>query len=84
MNKNNKRSFWALIVSQFFGAFNDNVLKILAALLVIKWVEDPIVENNWKTVSMVVVGAPFILFSLVAGRMADKWRAFQKSKNWPL
>lgn len=71
--KNDKKSFWALIATQFFGAFNDNIFKVVVALLVIRWVEDPVVENNWKTVSLLVFGAPFILFSLAAGRMADRW-----------
>lgn len=70
---NKKKSFWALIATQFFGAFNDNLFKVVVALLVIRWVKDPIVENNWKTASLLVFGAPFILFSLVAGRMADRW-----------
>ena len=38
MEKAQKKSFWALIVTQFFGAFNDNVLKTLVTLLVVAWV----------------------------------------------
>jgi len=73
MSENNKRSFWVLMVTQFFGAFNDNSFKIIVALLVIKWVDNPITENNWKTVFTIVFGAPFILFSLLAGRLPDRF-----------
>lgn len=73
MNKSNKKSFWALMVTQFFGAFNDNIFKIITALLVIQWVQNPIAENNWKTISLVAFGLPFILFSLAAGRLADRY-----------
>lgn len=70
---NRQKSFWALIATQFFGAFNDNIFKVAVALLVVKWVSDPLVRNNWVTTSGVVFVIPFLLFSLAAGRMADRW-----------
>src|SRR5687768_12433379 len=73
MNRNDRKSFWALIATQFFGAFNDNLFKVVVALLVIKCVHDPVTENNWMSLSLFVFGAPFIMFSLAAGRMADRW-----------
>lgn len=71
--RRDRRSFWALMGTQFFGAFNDNLFKVAVALLVVKWVADPVAQNNWVTVSGVVFVAPFLLFSLAAGRMADRW-----------
>jgi acyl-[acyl-carrier-protein]-phospholipid O-acyltransferase/long-chain-fatty-acid--[acyl-carrier-protein] ligase len=74
---NRQKSFWALIATQFFGAFNDNIFKVAVALLVVKWIDDPVVRNNWVTASGVVFVTPFLLFSLVAGRMADRWSKAQ-------
>ncbi len=71
-DKTRKKSFWALMVTQFFGAFNDNVFQIVVALLVIKWMDE---ASAKKMVAMsgVVFAAPFLLFSLGAGRLADRW-----------
>ncbi|MFN0118082.1 MAG: acyl-[ACP]--phospholipid O-acyltransferase [Elusimicrobiota bacterium] len=73
INQQHKKSFWALIATQFFGTFNDNIFKVAVALLVVKWIDDPVTRNNWVTASGVVFVVPFLLFSLLAGRMADKW-----------
>jgi len=35
MGTSQKKSFWALMVAQFFGAFNDNVFKVLVTLLIV-------------------------------------------------
>ncbi len=72
-NEQHKKSFWALMATQFFGAFNDNVFQIVVALLVVQWVTDPIAKNKLVTASGFVFAAPFLLFSLAAGRMADRW-----------
>lgn len=75
------------MVTQFFGAFNDNVLKVLVALLIVQWVDDSVVRNNLVDLSGAVFVAPFLIFSMVAGRVADrvgKPRVIVATKFWEL
>src|SRR5690242_2387806 len=67
-----KRSFWALMIVQFFGAFNDNVLKTLVSLLIVMWVRNAQVRDQLVYLSGVVFVAPFLLFSMLAGRLSDR------------
>src|SRR4051812_14021172 len=60
------------MVTQFFGAFNDNVLKVLVALLIVRWVEDETLQSQLVDLSGAVFVAPFLIFSMVAGRLADR------------
>ncbi len=71
-NKTQNRSFWALLGTQFFGAFNDNVFQIVVALLIVRWVEG-ITAQKLVALSGIVFAIPFLLFSLAAGRLADRW-----------
>ncbi|MCG3204710.1 MAG: Lysophospholipid transporter LplT [Elusimicrobia bacterium] len=70
--RTDKRSFWALMLTQFCGAFNDNLVKIVVALLLVRWMsaED---AKTWVAVSGAVFAIPFLLFSLASGRIADRW-----------
>lgn len=61
------------MATQFFGAFNDNVFQIAVALLLIKWVADPSKQNHLITTSGVLFTIPFLMFSLLAGRVADRY-----------
>ncbi len=72
MDSSRKKSFWALMIAQFFGAFNDNVFKVLVTLLIVQWVHDEIVRAQLVDLSGAVFVAPFLLFSMVAGRLADR------------
>jgi len=58
MNRTQKKSFWALMVTQFFGAFNDNVLKVLVTLLIVQWVSDDSLRDQLVDLSGVVFVAP--------------------------
>lgn len=87
MTSDKKKSFRALMVTQFFGAFNDNILKVLATLLVVQWVADEAARNSLVSLAMAIFVAPFILFSLVAGRVADRMpkpRVIVATKIWEL
>lgn len=82
-----KKSFWALIVTQFFGAFNDNLLKVLVALLIVEWVEVPSTRNALVDLSGAVFVAPFLIFSMIAGRLSDrvgKSNVMVATKFWEL
>lgn len=67
------RGFWALIVTQFQGAFSDNALK----WLVISLIAGMDFSNEMRDQLVGVVGAlfalPFIVFSMTGGFFADRF-----------
>ena len=70
------RSFWGLFVSQFLGAFNDNLYKQLMLLMAISAAGASLSEDTqgWAAT---VFSLPFVLFSSFAGYLSDK---FSKSR----
>jgi acyl-[acyl-carrier-protein]-phospholipid O-acyltransferase/long-chain-fatty-acid--[acyl-carrier-protein] ligase len=70
------RRFMPIFLSQFFGAFNDNVYKNGILLLITYRMA---VVNGIKSEIFITIGAglfilPFLLFSATAGQVADKYR----------
>lgn len=65
------RSFWGLAITQFFGAFNDNLYKQLMLLLAIPAIGADISEDTqgWATT---VFSLPFVLLSSLAGYLSDR------------
>src|SRR5580698_1725459 len=67
------RGFWWLFITQFQGAFSDNVLK----WLVISLITGMGFSNDKRDQLVGVVGAlfalPFILFSMAGGYLADRY-----------
>ena len=67
------RGFWALILTQFQGAFSDNALKWLAIFLITGLG----FSNEQRDKLVGVVGAlfalPFIVFSMAGGFLADRF-----------
>ena len=87
MNRTHKKSFWALMVTQFFGAFNDNVLKVLVTVKIIEWVHNVNMQEQLVALSGAVFVAPFLIFSMIAGRIADragKPKVMVATKYWEL
>lgn len=87
MEKTHRKSFWGLIVTQFFGAFNDNVLKTLVTLLIVAWIDDTRHRNSLVSASGAVFVAPFLIFSMIAGRVSDrlgKPSVIRGTKFWEL
>lgn len=71
------RRFAPLFITQFFGAFNDNVFKNAFVVMVLHMATQ---EENAKMITTMAAGIfilPFLLFSALAGQMADK---FSKEK----
>lgn len=68
------RSFWGMTVTQFFGAFNDNLFKQLILLLSISAAIDgsgkEFDDQQW--LPMLVFAAPFLMFTGIAGYFSDK------------
>lgn len=65
------RSFWGLLVTQFLGAFNDNLYKQLMLLMAISAVGGNLSEDTqgWAAA---LFSLPFVLFSSFAGYLSDK------------
>src|SRR5439155_4346347 len=70
------RGFWALIVTQFQGAFSDNVLKNLVVFMILG--ASPLVTNDFAREHKMgeqvtaLFSLPFILFSMAGGYLADR------------
>ncbi len=65
------RSFWAMTVTQFLGAFNDNLFKQLVLLFCV----DLALQNraqNLQGVATLIFSAPFILLSGFGGFLSDR------------
>jgi acyl-[acyl-carrier-protein]-phospholipid O-acyltransferase/long-chain-fatty-acid--[acyl-carrier-protein] ligase len=71
-----RRGFWSLFVTQFQGAFSDNVYRNLAMFIIIT-LALPHFPGDSRALRMGVVGAlfalPFILFSMAGGYLADRY-----------
>lgn len=65
-------SFWGLNVSQFLGAFNDNLFKELVLLLCVERLKQSGGADLQSVASMLFAG-PFILLSGFAGFLADRY-----------
>lgn len=65
--------FWSLIATQFQGAFNENALKFLVIYLILAVEKDKAQRDQMELLVGVLFAAPFILFSLVGGYLADRF-----------
>ncbi len=66
------RAFVSLFATQFLAAFNDNLFKNLLVM----WLTFSASINNpgvWVTAAAGIFVLPFVLFSPLAGQLADKW-----------
>src|SRR6266849_4140164 len=68
-----RRGFWSLIATQFQGAFNENALKFLIIYLVLALVKDKAQRDRLEFLVGALFAAPFILFSLSGGYLADRF-----------
>src|SRR3954470_19084938 len=67
-----ERRFLPLFVTQFLGAFNDNLFKTSMVILVTYSIySDETKEATFKAISGAVFILPFFLFSALAGQLAD-------------
>ena len=65
------RSFWGLAITQFLGAFNDNLYKQLMLLMAVGGVGAMIKDDRqgWATFAF---SLPFVLLSGLAGYLSDR------------
>ncbi len=66
------RSFWGMTVTQFFGAFNDNLFKQLILLLSITVAVDGTITDD-QDIVMLVFSLPFLLVTGIAGYLSDRY-----------
>lgn len=69
--RSHMRSFHLLNASQFLGALNDNVFKLLVVYLLIN-VKGPEQASTILSIAGAIFVAPFLLFSSGAGILADR------------
>ena len=64
--------FWGLVVAQFFGAMNDNILKVVLTFMVIDGAWKGQLGSGGQGVVGVCFTVPFMLLSGFAGQVADR------------
>ena len=65
-------TFWGLLVTQFLGAFNDNVFKFLVMFLCTDRAKaNPL--DDWQGYALIAFASPFVLFSGICGYLADRY-----------
>jgi len=68
------RSFWGINVTQFFGAFNDNLFKQLMLLLAVPMGAAAAAGGeDQQDLATVIFSLPFVLFSGYAGYISDRY-----------
>jgi acyl-[acyl-carrier-protein]-phospholipid O-acyltransferase/long-chain-fatty-acid--[acyl-carrier-protein] ligase len=70
---NGGRGFWALIVTQFQGAFSDNALKWLTTYMIMQLAIPSDKRDQLITLVAILFTVPFILFSMTGGFLADRF-----------
>jgi len=69
MAESRSRSFAPLFVTNIFGTMNDNFLKTLAGLVVVKWFADPALSPVFIGLMAALLVLPYILCSPLADRL---------------
>lgn len=67
--------FLPLLITQFFGAFNDNLLKNALIIMITYYIATDVGDNPQilVTIAAGLFILPFFLFSALAGQLADKY-----------
>src|SRR5689334_4471862 len=68
-----RRSFWALIVTQFQGAFSINVLRYLLTFMVLGTALSKARTDALVSLITLLFFVPLILFSMAGGFLADRF-----------
>ena len=68
-----ERGFWALILTQFQGAFSDNVLRNLLLAMVVGMGLAGVERDRFVSIVTFLFGLPFVLFSMTGGWLADRF-----------
>ena len=68
-----RRGFWSLIATQFQGAFNENALKFFVIFLALSKNPTQDQKDLWVLLIGFLFAAPFVLFSMTGGFLADRF-----------
>ena len=68
-----QRGYWSLIATQFQGAFNENALKNLIIFIILGMGIGEADRDRLVLVVGTLFSAPFILFSMTGGFLADRF-----------
>jgi len=68
-----ERGFWALIVTQFKGAFSDNVLRYLLLSIIVGMGLGKDQRESFVSMATLLFSVPFVLFSMTGGWLADRF-----------
>ncbi len=71
--KSGLRGFWCLFVTQFQGAFSDNVLKNLVVFMILGLNVSLAEQHKIGELVGALFSLPFILFSMAGGVLADRF-----------
>ncbi len=66
------QGFWALVVTQFQGAFNDNAFQTLITLYLLNVFHDEMIRRLMIPLAMALFTVPYLLFSIYCGAVADR------------
>ncbi len=66
------KGFWSLFITQFQGAFSDNVFKFLVVLFITS-TRPPGERDKLISVALAMFAVPFVIFSMAAGYLADRF-----------
>jgi len=67
------RGFWALIVTQFQGAFNDNALKQLTLFIGISLGMGEVEQDRLSSLALALLMLPFLFLSMLGGALATRF-----------
>ncbi len=69
-----QRKFLPIFLTQFFGAFNDNVFKLAMLTLISYHLSISQAQSElYQAIASALFMLPFFLFSATAGQLADKY-----------
>jgi hypothetical protein len=69
----NDGKFEAFLWTQFLGAFNDNVYKIIVSIMAVRIAADSASSSRYLAIAGAVFVIPFLLFAGYAGQLADRY-----------
>jgi len=67
------RSFDSFLCTQFLGAFNDNVYKMIVSTAAVEFAASQLVGARYLAIAGAVFMIPFLLFAGYAGQIADRY-----------
>ena len=74
VTERSERGFWALIVTQFQGAYSDNILRnLLLAMVVGMGLVGKDQRDGFVSMVTFLFSMPFVLFSMTGGWLADRF-----------